>query len=55
MKAEEIIDFFAPHPSSTDIVTAWLQMSGISSERIGISTNRQVCIFLTDTIGLNRG
>ncbi|EKD20175.1 uncharacterized protein L3040_004045 [Drepanopeziza brunnea f. sp. 'multigermtubi'] len=41
MTAEEIIEFFAPHQSSTEVVSEWLLSSGISSDRIGVSTNRQ--------------
>ena len=42
MTAEEVIDFFAPHPSTTAAVTEWLVASGISADRFAISTNKQV-------------
>ncbi len=43
MSTEEVIDFFAPHQSSVDAVVDWLVGSGISPDRIGQSTNKQVC------------
>lgn len=42
MTAEEVIDFFAPHPSTTDAVIDWIISSGISADRVTISTNKQV-------------
>lgn len=42
MTSDEIIDFFAPHASSIDVVTEWLVESGIAPERIGLSVNKQV-------------
>ncbi|RDW62407.1 hypothetical protein BP6252_11840 [Coleophoma cylindrospora] len=41
MTAEEIIDFFAPKPSTLDAVTDWLIASGISADRFAISVNKQ--------------
>ncbi len=41
MTAEEVIDFFAPHQSSVDVVIEWLLESGFERERIGHSTNKQ--------------
>ncbi|KAH8880604.1 alkaline serine protease [Thozetella sp. PMI_491] len=41
MTAEEVIDFFAPHQSSVDVVLDWLVTSGIEKSRIGHSTNKQ--------------
>ncbi|PBP18115.1 alkaline serine protease [Diplocarpon rosae] len=41
MTPVEIIEFFAPHHSSTDAVSAWLESSGISSHRFAASSNRQ--------------
>jgi tripeptidyl-peptidase-1 len=46
MTAEEIVDFFAPHPSTTDVVMEWLVTSGISSDRLAISVNKQVLLLL---------
>ncbi|CAJ2505810.1 Uu.00g132040.m01.CDS01 [Anthostomella pinea] len=42
MTPEEVIDFFAPDPSSVDTVLDWLVASGISKDRIGLSVNKQV-------------
>lgn len=42
MTAEEVVDFFAPHVSTTNAVTEWLVASGISSDRFAISANKQV-------------
>jgi hypothetical protein len=42
MTAEEIIDFFAPSPSTTDAITEWLVASGISADRFALSVNKQV-------------
>ena len=42
MTADEVIDFFAPDQSSVDTVIDWLVVSGIASERIGHSANKQV-------------
>jgi hypothetical protein len=42
MTPEEVIDFFAPHSSSTDLVMEWVVESGISADRIAISANKQV-------------
>jgi hypothetical protein len=42
MTAEEVVDFFAPHQSSTDAVAEWLVASGITSDRYAISANKQV-------------
>jgi tripeptidyl-peptidase-1 len=44
MTPEEVIDFFAPPQSTVDVVIDWIVKSGISRERIGHSTNKQVCI-----------
>lgn len=43
MTAEEIVEFFAPHQSTTDAVTEWLVSSGISADRFALSVNKQVC------------
>ncbi len=42
MTPEEVIGFFAPHQSRVDTVISWLVDSGISRDRIGHSTNKQV-------------
>lgn len=42
MTAEEVIDFFAPHPSSVEAVMDWLVTSGIPAHRVSLSTNKQV-------------
>jgi tripeptidyl-peptidase-1 len=42
MTAEEVVDFFAPEKSTTDAVMEWIVSSGISTERIGLSVNKQV-------------
>lgn len=42
MTAEEVIDFFAPHPSTSDVVMDWIVSSGISPDRVTVSTNKQV-------------
>ncbi|GAP82686.1 putative alkaline serine protease [Rosellinia necatrix] len=41
MSAQEVIDFFAPHESSVEVVRNWLQGAGISADRISLSTNKQ--------------
>ncbi|KAF4633910.1 hypothetical protein G7Y89_g4204 [Cudoniella acicularis] len=41
MTVEEIIDFFAPDQSSTDAVLGWLVSSGISADRLSVSSNKQ--------------
>lgn len=41
MTAEEVIDFFAPEPSTTDAVLDWIVASGISADRVSVSTNKQ--------------
>ncbi|CZR60665.1 related to Tripeptidyl-peptidase sed1 [Phialocephala subalpina] len=41
MTSEEIIDFFAPHESTVEVVTEWIVSSGISSDRVGLSANKQ--------------
>lgn len=41
MSASEVIDFFAPHPSTSAAVTSWLESSGIPASRISLSTNKQ--------------
>jgi tripeptidyl-peptidase-1 len=45
MTPEEVIDFFAPHPSTVDTVLEWLLASGFSPERLEISANKQVITF----------
>lgn len=45
MTAEEVIDFFAPHESSSDVVLDWLVESGLSADRLEISVNKQVRFF----------
>lgn len=42
MTVDEIIDFFAPHPDTTDAVMDWIVTSGISADRLSVSTNKQV-------------
>ena len=42
MTAEEVVDFFAPHPSTTEAVMEWLVASGISADRFALSVNKQV-------------
>lgn len=42
MNAQEVVDFFAPHESSVDVVTEWLAEAGISSDRFALSINKQV-------------
>ena len=42
MTPEEVIEFFAPPMSVVDDVTDWVESSGISKDRIGLSTNKQV-------------
>jgi hypothetical protein len=42
MTAEEVVDFFAPQPSTTNAVTEWLVASGIGADRFAISANKQV-------------
>lgn len=44
MKAEEVVDFFAPHESTIDAVTAWLAESGIGPDRCALSVNKQVLL-----------
>jgi tripeptidyl-peptidase I len=44
MTPEEVIDFFAPPQDVVDIVRDWVAQSGIKKERIGHSTNKQVCV-----------
>lgn len=46
MTPEEVIEFFAPPQSIVDNVTDWISSSGISKERIGHSTNKQVSIYM---------
>jgi tripeptidyl-peptidase I len=41
MSPEEVIEFFAPHQSSVDIVIDWLVSSGIERHRVGQSVNKQ--------------
>lgn len=43
MTADEVIDFFAPHESTSDAVMEWLVDSGIGEDRLAISVNKQVC------------
>lgn len=42
MTSEEVIDFFAPHSSTTDAVLAWLSDAGINGNRSAVSVNKQV-------------
>jgi tripeptidyl-peptidase-1 len=42
MSAQEVIDFFAPHESSVDVVQNWLHSAGISKNRVALSANKQV-------------
>lgn len=42
MTAEEVIDFFAPHESTSGVVLEWLAESGLSTDRLEISVNKQV-------------
>lgn len=42
MTAEEVIDFFAPPATTVNAVIDWIAASGISKDRIGHSTNKQV-------------
>lgn len=42
MTPEEVIDFFTPPQSSVDAVITWLTESGISTDRIVQSVNKQV-------------
>lgn len=41
MTAEEVIDFFAPHESTSGVVLEWLAESGLSTDRLEISVNKQ--------------
>ncbi|RFU34872.1 hypothetical protein B7463_g1445, partial [Scytalidium lignicola] len=41
MNAEEVIDYFAPHPSTVEAVTEWLVVSGVSADRFAVSANKQ--------------
>ncbi|KAI1298791.1 subtilisin-like protein [Xylaria venustula] len=41
MSAQEVIDFFAPHESSIDVIREWVQSAGISADRISLSANKQ--------------
>ncbi|TVY82742.1 Tripeptidyl-peptidase sed1 [Lachnellula suecica] len=41
MTPEEVIDFFAPEPSTIDAVTEWLNEAGISADRVAVSSNKQ--------------
>ncbi|GAW10864.1 hypothetical protein ANO14919_001990 [Xylariales sp. No.14919] len=41
MSAEEVIDFFAPHESTVDVVRNWLHDAGISADRVTLSSNKQ--------------
>jgi len=42
MSPEEVVDFFAPEQSTTEAVMEWLAESGISADRVALSTNKQV-------------
>jgi hypothetical protein len=42
MTPEEIVDFFAPEQSTIEAVKEWLVDSGISSDRVALSSNKQV-------------
>lgn len=42
MTAEQVVDYFAPHPSTAEVVMEWLVASGISADRFAISANKQV-------------
>lgn len=55
MAAEEVIDFFAPHPSTVDAVTEWLVSSGISLDRFAISRNKQVIESFPDPKNIRNG
>lgn len=41
MTPEEVVEFFAPESSTTDVVMDWLVNAGISADRIGLSFNKQ--------------
>ncbi len=49
MTPEEVIDFFSPPQSTVDAVISWIVESGISRERIGHSTNKQVSDTMSDS------
>ena len=42
MTAEEVIDFFAPEQYRVDQIMEWLSEAGISTDRLSLSTNKQV-------------
>ncbi|KAH8897744.1 subtilisin-like protein [Thozetella sp. PMI_491] len=41
MSSEEVIEFFAPPPSTVEAVLEWLVAAGISRSRLGVSFNKQ--------------
>jgi tripeptidyl-peptidase-1 len=45
MTPDEVIDFFAPDKSTIDAVMDWVTKSGISTDRVGLSVNKQVMFF----------
>ena len=45
---EEVVDIFAPSRESIDAVHDWLSSSGVSSERISQSANKQWIQFDAD-------
>lgn len=54
MTASEIHDLFAPSQDSVDDVRDWLESSGIASDRISHSQNKQWIQFDADTDELEK-